>query len=77
MKIKVARSFMQYYDIELGYDLTENELKCIEVIENYKMYNKKVPTIRKIMQMLNLKSPASILHILNKLKEKGYNYRML
>lgn len=74
MQIKVVR--MQPYcdEIEIE-DLTIPQLKCINVIERYKIKYHKVPTIREIMKLTKHTSPATIQDMLNRLSKKGYNYK--
>ena len=77
MKIKVTRLDAVQFKIELETELTDMQLEYINCIEEYKYRYKKVPTIRKIAELKNVKSPATVKDMLDKLKEKGYNYKLL
>ncbi len=77
MKIDVVRMKPAYRKLKTNYDFNEIQLKYIKAIEDYKYCNKKVPTIRKIAEMVNVSSTATVEAMLNRLKEKDYDYTAL
>ena len=77
MKIKVTRIYAQKYEIETGFNYTSKQLQYIEAIENFKMYCKKIPTIREIAEMMEVNSPATVETMIKRLRNKGYEYTAL
>lgn len=47
----------------------------METIEKYKRENHKVPTIRMIASLVGVNQPSTVFYMVNKLKEKGYDYK--
>ncbi len=47
----------------------------MDTIEKYKEENHKVPTIRMIAKLVGVNRPSTVFYMVNKLKEKGYNYK--
>jgi len=47
----------------------------MDTIEKYKEENNKVPTIRMIAKLVGVNRPSTVFYMVNKLKEKGYNYK--
>lgn len=77
MTIAVTRMHPNYEIHETGYDYTKKQVQYIDAIEHYKMFKKSVPTIREIANMMEVKSPATVMYMLERLEKKGYNYKEL
>ena len=75
MKIKVCRLKSHYKSINVSDDFTSVQLKYINSIEEYKKKNKAVPSIRDIDRLVNANSSATAYTMMQRLKEKGYDYR--
>lgn len=60
-------------------ELTERQREYVEVIEEYKRENYKVPSIRTIGKLLEVKNgnETSVYTTLMALKKKGYDYTKL
>lgn len=71
--IKVCRLIATEDYIEVD-KLTPRQLEYINVIEQYKKENKKVPTIREICKMVGCNSTGTVFTALNVLSDKGYEY---
>lgn len=63
-KIKVAK-------------LSDAQRRCYEAVEDYKEKNKHIPTVNELANMLNVTSRAAVYPLLEKLKDKGYDYAKL
>lgn len=75
MIITVTRFHPEYEAIAYTCKFSEKQLQYIDAIERYKMYTKKVPTIRDIAKIMEVKSPATVEYMLERLSNKGYNYK--
>lgn len=54
--------------------LSSKQSEYVEKIEEYKKNQRKIPSIRKIGELVGVSSPASVFTMLNRLAEKGYFY---
>ena len=77
MKIDVVRLKPVYRRLKVEHTFTRTQLKYIDLIEKYKFYFKKVPSIRTICKIVEVNSPATTKYMLDRLKEKGYDYEEL
>lgn len=76
MEIQVCRFRCRFIKINVE-ELTEIQYKYVDAIEEYKFRYKKVPTIRTICKLVDVKSPATAFTMLETLKAKGYDYEVL
>ena len=57
--------------------LTDIQKAYVTEIENYKYKYKRIPTIRKICELVDCSSTGSVYAMLDRLSYKGYDYRIL
>lgn len=74
MKIKVYDFTPTKIELEVK-ELTQAQKKYIERIEKYKRTTRKIPTIRVICKIVGVSSPATGYAMMQRLKEKGYDFK--
>ena len=77
MKIKVCRLEVKEECIKVKGYLTNTQVEYINLIEEFKMEHKRVPSIREICKIKNINSPATAMAMLQRLYNKGYDYRII
>lgn len=77
MEIKVCRLEVKEEYIKVKGYLTNTQMEYITLIEEFKMKNKRVPSIREICKLKKVSSPATTMTMLQKLYLKGYNYKLI
>lgn len=72
-KIKVVKLIPQEIEIEVEL-LSYMQENYVEVIEDYKRKHSKVPTMRKIGELMGGLQASGVCQMLERLKNKGYDY---
>ena len=75
MEIKVCKLEAKEEYIKIKGYLTNKQLEYINLIEEFKMEHKKVPSIREICKLKGNRNCSATLEMLQRLYKKGYNYK--
>lgn len=74
--IEVYNFKPEKYTIKVA-KLTKKQKEYVEAIEKYKFENGKIPSMRKIVELVDNSSPASSHRMIEILRYKGYEYKRL